>query len=155
MFLYHYTSKQALKQITKSGVLLPSDADCWSLLWATTSSTIDPTARYSEAPVIARITLWQDDFEPWVDVRSRFPKTKRKRAEAMDARMVRIHGLDPKEDWFVRSAALPADRWLCIDVQDRRWRSYFASDKWQQIVNDDAVADARYWPKGMNPMKCR
>jgi hypothetical protein len=127
MLLYHYTSAKLLEKIVASGKLLPSDANGWGLLWATSAPTIDLTSQYLYETVVARFTLSNSDFEPWEEVRFRFSIKKRKRAEQM-SKNVRI--VNPS-DWWVRRAPLPAARWLRIDVRDQRWRPY-GSKTWQK-----------------------
>jgi hypothetical protein len=129
--LYHYTSAKLLEKIIASGKLRPSDARGWRLLWATSAETIDLTSAYCHEPIVARFTLHSRDFEPWMDVRSRYQQKKRKRAELMEQVALKTFGVVRPQDWYVRAAALPADRWLRIDVRDQRWAPYISST-WQQ-----------------------
>jgi hypothetical protein len=129
--LYHFTSARLLEKIIADGKLRPSDAHGWRLLWATSAETIDLTSAYHHEPIVARFTLHSRDFEPWTDVRSRYQQKKRKRAELMERVVREAYRVVNPKDWFVRAAALPADRWLRIDVRDQRWAPY-VSKTWQQ-----------------------
>jgi hypothetical protein len=142
MLLYHYTSVTLLRKILASGKLLPSGTLGWRLLWATSSSTIDPTATCVREPIVARFTLRSCDFKPWSIVRSRFRQEKLELAEEMEQRVA--HFVDP-DRWYVRYTALPADRWLRIDTRDQRWQPY-VSGSWRRQrplwLDDDFLADS-------------
>ena len=170
--LYHYTSAKLLEKIIASGKLLPADEDGWGLLWATSAPTIDLTAFYAEEPLVARFTLHDCDFEPWTDVRSRYPRKKLLRAKRMERNTLKRYGMRHL-DWYVRPTALPAGRWLRIDTRDQHWHPYVSNswrkrglwpqlgrmpwfNEWQykhrgidlgddpNTMDDDALADHRY-----------
>ena len=127
--LYHYTSAKLLEKIIASGKLRPSNVHKWRLLWATSLSTVDLMSAYHHEPIIARFTLHSCDFEPWTDVRSRYQQEEsREAAERMEQRMLKKHGeFGGPQNWYVRYAALSADRWLRIDTRDQRWQPYGSS----------------------------
>ncbi len=129
--LYHFTSARLLEEIIASGRLMPSDDYGWNLLWATEAQTTDIVAsRYHYEPVVARFTLDPADFEPWDDLRLRFKKKRRARAERMTRSVLKRGLLNPTK-WYVRRDPLPKERWLRIDVRDQRWQPY-ASETWRR-----------------------
>lgn len=132
--LYHYTSAKLLEKIIGSRKLRPSGVRGWRLLWATAVPTVDLTSAYHHEPIIARFTLHSCDFEPWTEVRARYQQEEmRERAERMEQRALNEYGGygTRPENWFVRYASLPADRWLRIDTRDQRWQPY-GSSTWRQ-----------------------
>ena len=145
--LYHYTSATLLEKIITSGKLRPSNVCGWRLLWATSASTIDPTASCAREPIVARFTLHNCDFEAWTSVRSRYQQEELKKlVERMEQRVV-ADGVAPK-NWYVRYASLSVDRWIRIDTCDQRWQPYVSkawATNWEpHQVDDDALADYRY-----------
>jgi hypothetical protein len=126
MSVYHYTSAKQLEAIIASGELRPSDAKGLGVLWATTAETIDLTALYHREPIVARFTLWRDDFEPWGQVRSQFTRKEVKHLEDIGV----MRGAS-WQNWYVRAFPLPRRHWRRIDIRDQRWQPY-QSAVWQQ-----------------------
>lgn len=137
--LYHYTSVRLLEKIIAEGRLRPSNARGWRLLWTTSVETPDPTASFVREDRVARFTLDRRDFEPWIDVRSRYQQEEmREMAERIEHRVRLWHDANP-ENLYVRYAALPAERWLRIDTIQG-----LIPDNLGPATIGDVLADLRY-----------
>lgn len=127
--VYHYTDTARLPWILQSGELRPGKGigfyDLFpkpDFLWAATSDKGDRTAsalrqgdNYRNGKMrLVRFELSTDDFEPWVEARSRFPDWTPEKVEVLERA---ARGLSDPSTWLCRAEALPAVRWRSISTR--------------------------------------
>jgi hypothetical protein len=124
--LYHFTCTALLPWIIEANELRPYRNQIGglsgpTLLWATTSSQVEPAASglegYREdAVALVRLTLFADDFEPWPTMIARLSQSTIEHVRKLEAD-AGASGQVGVELWRARAEPLPFSRIICVEAK--------------------------------------
>jgi hypothetical protein len=118
--LYHFTCTARLPWIIEANELRPyrnqiGGLSGRNLLWATTSSQVEPAASVLEG-LLVRLTLFADDFEPWPTMAARLSRSTIKHIRRLEAD-AGASGRVGVELWRARAEPLPFSRIICVEAK--------------------------------------
>ena len=124
--LYHFTCTARLPWIIEANELRPyrnqiGGLSSPNLLWATTSSQVEPAASglegYREDVVaLVRLTLFADDFETWPTMVARLSQSTIEHVRRLEAD-AGASGQVGVELWRARAEPLPFSRIICVEAK--------------------------------------
>ena len=124
--LYHFTCTARLPWIIEANELRPyrnqiGGLSSPNLLWATTSSQVEPAATglegYREHVVaLVRLTLFADDFETWPTMVARLSQSTIEHVRRLEAD-AGASGQVGVELWRARAEPLPFSRIICVEAK--------------------------------------
>jgi hypothetical protein len=139
--IFHYTDSARLPWILHEQLLKPGRNQIGNFpdpdfLWATTDPLGDSTAAsgtrlakamYRQGIVAAvRFTLAMGDFMPWAVAKEKHPQWTSQQCARLEK------NVPPKQvaQWYCRTEALPASRWLAVEF--RTWKN----PEWRTVQRD-------------------